>query len=198
MPSLLMSNRIKQYIFPLLFPHIIRKITARHFKLRFRFITFILICLSIYNIIPEIFASPSIEQLLREEAMQYPSDVNIHLKLGQYYLDHNLNQARKEYLLAQELFIPQTDSQSRVLGIETTSPQMVWNQIENRNQTIEKEIGQWEKIYILYPDYLYTYYKLSSLFIQLGNTKMAKQYIQIALEKSPSDRIALQIAHQLK
>lgn len=174
------------------FPHIPRIISAGYFLRPLKYLSvFLLAVIITLNLLYDLSVSGNQEKQLRQAILLSPFLGNNHERLGEYYLGQNIDEAKKEYFLAQDLFYNTNQTFDKVLGI-SVSPRQKWLEIESRTDKIRQEIKFWEEIKTKYPDYLYSDLKLASLNHQLGNNDLAKNYLTGLLKKSPTDKTALE------
>ncbi|MBI3380242.1 hypothetical protein HY029_05805 [Candidatus Gottesmanbacteria bacterium] len=172
------------------FPQINRKLTAGLLLVFF-------LLISVANIIQNRLFKVGGEKKLHSAIMQNPNLESLHERLGQYYLGINKESAEREYRLAQENFISSSNlSTLKVLGSQS-SPWQTWQNIEAKIQNLESETSYWEKVTLIYPDYLYAELKLALLNMQRGNPQKAKNYLLTVLNKDPSNEDAIRLLREI-
>lgn len=179
------------------FPQINRKLTAGIWLILF------IIVLGT-NLLQSRIFSLTQEKKLRQQLLQDPAISSLHEKLGQYYLGINEKAAEREYLIAQEYYLPQEILKSaNVLGDQSPpaqagSPWQTWNNLLAKKKSRENEQSYWEKITEAYPDYIYAYLKLAVLHFQKGEADKANTYLVKVLQTDPTNQTAINLQQKFQ
>lgn len=177
------------------FPHIIRRITVSLTFIKFKyFFGLFFFLLLLPNLWQNRIYPPSEEKNLRFAIIKNPTLSSLHEKLGQYYLSINEEEAKKEYLLAEEFYKEQNLSTGdpKVLG-NLSSPWQTWKNIKEQKQILYKSYTYWEEVLKKFPDYQYALLKLAAINLQLGNKDNAVAQLQKLLKQSPNNKEALEL-----
>lgn len=193
----LLKQFYSKTINPQKFPHFPRIFSAGYFLRPIKYLTaFFLVAVIALNLLYDLTVFVDQEKQLRQAILHNPFLGSNHERLGEYYLGQNIDEAKKEYYLAQDLFDNTNPTFDKVLGV-SVSPWQRWLEIESQEERTRQEIKLWEESKIKYPDYLYTGIKLASLHFQLGNTDLSKNYLLEVLKKSPTDKTALELLSKI-
>lgn len=138
------------------------------------------------------------EKRLRQLIMADPFSIGSHEKLAQYYLGGNLDEAKKEFYLAQDYYQSQLtdDTSNNLLGV-TSPPLSTWNNLINYQEKIKREINIWEEFARKLPDYNYARLKSAVLYYQLGDYQTVRDILQLILEDDPLQPQALSLYAKL-
>lgn len=180
-----------------LFPHINRELTAG-------LLISVILLVSILNVLQNKLFKMDNEKKLRMAIMKNPQISSSHEKLGQYYLGKSMEAAKREYLLAQEYFIPPYTSQkTNVLGSQSPparagSPWQTWQEVADKIQNLDSDIKYWENVSHAYPDYLFADLKLALLSLRKGRNEKANNYLKDIVKNDPTDRNAINLLEKLR
>lgn len=179
------------------FPHFPRIISAGFFIRPVKYFSaFLLAAIIVLNLLYDLTVFGNQEKQLRQAILHNPFLGSNHERLGEYYLTQNIDEAKKEYYLAQDLFDNTNPTFDKVLGV-SVSPWQRWLEIESQKEKARQEIKLWEELKSKHPDYLYANLKLAHLNFQLGDNDLAKNYLLEVLKKSPTDKTALELLSKI-
>ena len=179
------------------FPHFTRRFTVRLPVLPWKRINFLLISLVIAANLYEYRLFPvNEEKNLQLQILQNPDRSELHEKLGQYYLPISEEAAKREYVLAEELYQYSRSDSSNTLGVQS-SPRQTWEAHEQQLEKLRGEVKYWQSINSSFPDYQYALLKLGALALQIGEKEKAAKYLQQVLFYSPQDKDATALLGKL-